>query len=121
LTAEVERHKRSMIHMTLETERIWEELQSCKESPSPVQQRQIDQEKLQEEFQKLKTEYKIATDSLVYHTCNSRDLNRELLCLYRENEAVKHQMELMRIQHHNNLQEAQSTQQLSPVDQERMQ
>ena len=71
---------------------------------------------MQEEFQKLKTEYKISTDSLVYHIGNSRDLNCELLRLHMENEAMKHQMELMCIQHHINLQEAQSTQQLSPID-----
>jgi predicted RNase H-like nuclease (RuvC/YqgF family) len=61
LTADVERNKRAMLSMTLEMEGMKEELQTYKELPSTLKQRQIDQAQLKEELEKLKAEYQKVT------------------------------------------------------------
>jgi hypothetical protein len=79
---------------------------------SPIlKQRQLDQEKLQEELQKLKAEYRIAMDSLIYHTGHKRDLNRELLLLHKELETRDGANA-----DHENLYKARSTQQTSSAN-----
>jgi hypothetical protein len=42
-----------------------------------------------------------------------KDLNKEFFCMHKENEGLKHQMELLRIRHHEHLQEVQSTRQVA--------
>jgi hypothetical protein len=121
LTADVERNKRAMLSMTLEMEGMKEELQTYKELPSTLKQRQIDQAQLKEELEKLKAEYRKVTDTLVYHTGLKKDLNQEFFHMHKEHEKLKHQIELLKIQHHENLQTARSNRQLTPADQERLQ
>jgi hypothetical protein len=55
------------------------------------------------------------TDSLVYHIGLKKYLNKEFFHIHKENETLKHQMELLRIQHHASLQEAQSNQQTAEL------
>jgi hypothetical protein len=121
LTADVERNKRAMLSMTLEMEGMKEELQTYKELPSTLKQRQIDHAQLKEELEKLKAEYQKVTDTLVYQTGLKKDLNQEFFHMHKENKKLKHQIELLKIQHHENLQTARSNRQLTPADQERLQ
>jgi hypothetical protein len=44
-----------------------------------------------------------------------KDLNKEFFHIHKENEGLKHQMELLRIRHHENLQEAQSNRQTTKL------
>jgi hypothetical protein len=57
----------------------------------------------------------------VYQTGLKKDLNQEFFHMHKENEKLKHQIELLKIQHHENLQTARSNRQLTPADQERLQ
>jgi hypothetical protein len=88
-----------------------EEFKVYKELPSTLKQRQLDNDQLKEELHKLQAEYQKVTDSLVYHTSLKKDLNKEFFHMHKENEGLKHQTELLRIRHHENLQEVQSTRQ----------
>jgi hypothetical protein len=111
IAAELELRKRAFVNLTLEMEELKEELTVYKELPSTLKQRQLDNDQLKEELHKLQAEYKKVTDSLVYHTSLKKDLNKEFFHIHKENEGLKHQMELLRIRHHENLQEVQSTRQ----------
>ena len=61
---------------------------------------------MKEELHKLKADYQKATDSLVYHTKFKKDLNKEFFYEHKKKEKLKHEMELLRIQHHKSLQKA---------------
>jgi hypothetical protein len=111
MAAELELRKRAFVNLTLEMEELKEKLKVYKELPSTLKQRQLDNDHLKEELHKLQAEYKKVTDSLVYHMSLKEDLNKEFFHIYKENERLKHQMELLKIRHHENLQEAQSNRQ----------
>jgi hypothetical protein len=112
MAADLELKKHVFVNLTLETEELKEELKVYKELPSTLKQRQLDNDQLKEELYKLKAEYQKVTDSLVYHTGLKKDLNKEFFHIHKENEKLKHQMELLRIKHHASLQEAQSNRQI---------
>jgi hypothetical protein len=65
MVAALELKKRAFVNLTLETEGLQEELQTYKELPSTLKQRQLDNDQLKEELHKLKAEYQKVTDSLV--------------------------------------------------------
>jgi predicted nucleic acid-binding Zn-ribbon protein len=111
IAVELELRKRAFVNLTLEMEELKEELTVYKELPSTLKQRQLDNDQLKEELHKLQAEYQKITDSLVYHTSLKKDLNKEFFHMHKENEGLKHQMELLRIRHHENLQEVRSTRQ----------
>jgi hypothetical protein len=115
MAAELELRKRAFVNLTLETKELKEELKVYKELPSTLKQRQLDNDQLREELHKLKVEYKKVIDSLVYHTGLKKDLNKEFFHIHKENEKLKHQMELLKIRHHENLQEAQSNRQTAEL------
>jgi hypothetical protein len=103
MAADLELKKHVFVNLTLETEELKEELKVYKELPSTLKQRQLDNDQLKEELYKLKAEY---------HTGLKKDLNKEFFHIHKENEKLKHQMELLRIKHHASLQEAQSNRQI---------
>jgi predicted nucleic acid-binding Zn-ribbon protein len=111
IAVELELRKRAFVNLTLEMEELKEEFKVYKELPSTLKQRQLDNDQLKGELHKLQAEYKKVTDSLVYHTSLKKDLNKEFFHMHKENEGLKHQMELLRIRHHENLQEVRSTRQ----------
>jgi hypothetical protein len=111
IAAELELRKRAFVNLTLEMEELREEFKVYKELPSTLKQCQLDNDQLKEELHKLQAEYQKVTDSLVYHTSLKKDLNKEFFHMHKENEGLKHQMELLRIRHHENLQEVWSTRQ----------
>jgi hypothetical protein len=111
MAADLELRKRAFVNLTLEMEELKEELTVYKELPSTLKQRQLDNDHLKEELHKLQAKYQKVTDSLVYHTSLKKDLNKEFFHIHKENEGLKHQMELLRIRQHENLQEAQSNRQ----------
>ena len=111
MAADLELKRCALINLTLETEGLREELQTYKELPSILKQRQLDKNQMKEELHKLKADYQKATDSLVYHTKLKKDLNKDFFQLHKEKEKLLHDMELLRIQHHESLQRAQSTRQ----------
>ena len=100
MAVDLELKKRALVNLTLEIERLREELQTYKELPSTLKQRQLDNEQMKEELHKLKADYQKATDSLVYHTKFKKDLNKEFFYEHKKKEKLKHEMELLRIQHH---------------------
>jgi hypothetical protein len=113
IAAELELRKRAFVNLTLEMEELREEFKVYKELPSTLKQRQLDNDQLKGGLHKLQAEYKKVTDSLVYHMSLKKDLNKEFFRMHKENEGLKHQMELLRIRHHEHLQEVQSTRQVA--------
>jgi hypothetical protein len=97
IAAELELRKRVFVNLTLEMEELKEELTIYKELPSNLKQRQLDNDQLKEELHKLQAEYQIVTNSLVYHMSLKKDLNKEFFHMHKENEGLKHQMELLKI------------------------
>jgi hypothetical protein len=115
MAADLELRKRAFVNLTLEMEELKEELKVYKELPSTLKQLQLDNDHPKEELHKLQVEYQEVTDSLVYHTSMKKDLNKEFFHIHKENERLKHQMELLKIRHHENLQEAQSNRQTTEL------
>ena len=111
MAAELEQKKRAMINLTLKLEGLQEELQTYKELPSILKQCQIDNEQTKEELRKMKAKYQQVTDSLVYHTGLRKDLSKECFHRLKENEKLKHDMELLRIKLHESLEKAQPSRQ----------
>jgi hypothetical protein len=115
MAADLELRKCAFVNLTLEMEELKEELKIYKELPSTLKQHQLDNDHLKEELHKLQVEYQKVTETLVYHTSLKKDLNKEFFHIHKENERLKHQMELLKIRHHENLQEAQSNRQTAEL------
>jgi hypothetical protein len=76
---------------------------------------------VEEELKKLRADYQIISDSLVFYTTNKKELNNKLFHCHKENEDLKHQIEVMQIRHYESLQAAWLIQPTSSVDLELLQ